>query len=114
MQNLRLRTVGTRHVASVERGGRNEDVGEFDEAHLRAYVASLPGTYTVPSPQKTTGLSTAFAREQFADRVETRKRTLLAEDNNLAELEAFRRATSEITREYPSLLAAYRADVEEI
>jgi hypothetical protein len=111
MQNLKLRTVGnSRHVAS---DGKN-DVGEFDEAHLRAYVACLPGSYTVPKPERAGGLSTAGASRRFAEAVETRKARLLSSDRELRELEALRMASSQIAKEDPSLLSAYRADVQKI
>jgi len=114
MQNLKLRTVGTRHVASVERDGRHEDVGEFDEAHLRAYVATLPGSYTVVPSQRSPQLNVRGSGVRFADAVETRKRRLLSSDSGLSELEAHRMASLQIAKEDPSLLSAYRRDVQEI
>jgi hypothetical protein len=115
MQNLKLCTVGTRHVASVERDGKHEDVGEFDEAHLRAYVATLPGSYTVlPSQRSSPQLSVRGSGVRFADAVEARKKRLLSSDSELSELEAHRRASLQIAKEDPSLLSAYRADVQEI
>ena len=111
MQNLKLRTVGIRHVAS---DGKN-DVGEIDEAHLRAYVATLPGSYTVlPSQKPSAQLSVKGSAVRFADAIETRKRRLLSSDGELSELEAHRMASSQIAKENPSLFAAYRKDVEEI
>ena len=114
MQNLKLRTVGTRHVASVERDGKHEDVGEFDEAHLRAYVATLPGSYTVLPSKGSLQMSVIGSGVRFADAVETRKKRLLSSDSELSELEASRMASSQIAKENPSLLANYRADVQEI
>jgi hypothetical protein len=129
MQKLKLRTVGARHVAS---DGKN-DVGEFDEAHLRSYVAQLPGSYTVPDSStaagqrpgymdgpptaagvKPGGLSAGVARRRFTNAIETRKNALLSSDPELNELEAHRLACSQIAREQPDLLANYRADVQKI
>src|SRR5208337_554568 len=102
MQRLKLAQVGTRHIAH---GEDNKPVGEIDEAHLRAYVACLPGSYTVtPSPAKDTG---AFATYRFADAVQTRKQRILSQDIMLSELAAHRMAVSQIAKEQPSLLAAY-------
>ena len=132
MQKLKLRTVGTRHVAS----DGTKDVGEFDEAHFRAYVASLPGSYeTATAPDGSTaagrrpgqmpgpqsggnvprgGMSRGEARQEFTRAVETDKRRLLSEDASLTELEAHRLAADRIAKANPSLLAAYRMDIEEI
>ena len=110
MQNLKLRTVGARHVVS---DGKN-DVGEMDEAHLRAYVATLPGSYTVLPSQPSPQLSVRGSAVRFADAVEARKKRLLSSDSELSELEAQRMASSQIAKENPSLLSAYRADVKRI
>src|SRR5208337_3345477 len=54
LPNLELRQVGTRHVVS---DGVN-DLGCIGEAHLKSYVASLPGALCGTSSQ---GVRTAFA-----------------------------------------------------
>jgi hypothetical protein len=90
--------------------GHNQDVGEIDEAHLRTYVASLPGSYAVP---KREGMSRTFASKDFADAVQNRARRLASENTSLSDLEAFRLATSQILKSDPSWLAAYRKDVRE-
>jgi hypothetical protein len=110
MQNLKLRQVGTRHVVS---DGKN-DIGEIQESHLRAYAASLPGSYTVLPSQPSPQLSVRGSAVRFADAVKTHKNRLLSSDSELSELEAYRMASSQIVKEDPSLLAAYRADVREI
>lgn len=117
LPDLKLRQVGTRHVASVVRNGQREDVGEVQEAHLRAYAASLPGSYRCPTSETArtaNGLSTAFAAQRFADAVEARKRRLLSEDSTLSELEGYRLAASQVSQENPSMVAAHRADVRKI
>lgn len=126
LPDLQLRQVGTRHVASVVEGGQRKDVGEVQEAHLRAYCASLPGSYVVPDSKNVAGMSrgnrrievTTFskgeARQNFTQAVEAHKRRLLSEDSTLTELEAHRMAMQRIAQADPALLAAYRADVEEI
>jgi hypothetical protein len=110
MQNLKLRQVGARHVVS---DGKN-DIGEIQESHLRAYAASLPGSYTVLPSQPSPQLSARGSAVQFADAVETRKTRLLSSDSELSDLEATRMASSQIAKENPSLLSAYRADVQKI
>lgn len=129
MQKLTLRTVGVRHLAS---DGKN-DVGEFDESHLRTYVASLPGSYpssdsstsagqrsgSMPGPSTAArsrpgGLSAGLGRAQFTAAVEARKKRLLSSDRDLSEQEAFRLASKQIPKEQPDLLANYRADVRKI
>jgi len=122
LPDLQLRQVGARHVASVVKNGRREDVGEVQEAHLRAYCAALPGSYQIDS-HNATGMSRGNgwptlrrgeARQKFTQAVETHKRRLLSEDSSLTELEAHRMAMQRIGKADPALLAAYRADVEEI
>ncbi|MGD0225037.1 MAG: hypothetical protein ABSF71_22135 [Terriglobia bacterium] len=129
MQKLTLRTVGVRHVAS---DGKN-DVGEFDEAHLRSYVASLPGSFTVPDSSTAAGqrpghmpggptaagvrpggLSAGLGRARFSRAVEERKSELLLSDPELGELEAHRLASNQIAKQRPDLLADYRADAQKI
>lgn len=110
MQNLSLRQVGVRHVVS---DGKS-DLGELPEAHLRAYVASLPGSYTVPNRETQSTAKNGFSRAQFADAVEQRKIRILASDPELKELEAHRLASSQIVKENPAMLSAYRSDVREI
>ncbi|MGA3325969.1 MAG: hypothetical protein ABSF45_15970 [Terriglobia bacterium] len=108
MENLKLRQVGTRHVAYGEDG---KPVGEVQEAHLKAYVASLPGAYYQTPEQKDTG---CFAAQRFADAVQTRAYELRKADPHLPELEAHRMASSQVSQKNPALLAAYRKDVQEI
>ena len=50
------------------------------------------------------------ARGQLAARVESKKKELLARDNNLSERDAFMRATELVTRESPQMLQAYREE----
>jgi hypothetical protein len=50
-------------------------------------------------------------RRQFAEAVETRKKQLLSSNRDLSELEAQRLAASQISKENPELLHAYRGDV---
>jgi len=109
------------------------DVGEVDEAHLRSYVASLPGSYTVPDSDTAAGqrpgympggptaagvrpggLSAGLGRAQFTRAVEDRKSELLSSDPNLGELEAHRLASNQVARQRPDLLANYRADAQKI
>lgn len=125
LPNLQLRQVGTRHVASVMQDGQRQDVGEVQEAHLRAYCASLPGSYQTDS-KNVAGMSRGNRRadgatfskgeasRKFMEAVETHKRRLLSDDPSLPELEAHRTAMQQISKANPALLAAYRADVEEI
>jgi hypothetical protein len=110
MKALKLRTVGVRHVVSDGK----DDLGEIAEAHLRSYVAGLPGSYEIPKPQAQTGFNTNYARERFADRVETRTAALMRADSTVSKLEAHRLAISQIAKEDSILLAAYRADIKEI
>lgn len=110
MQNLKLRQVGVRHVCS---DGRN-DLGELPEAHLRAYVASLPGSYTIDTRGTQPAARNGLSRAQFADAVKQRMIRLLASDPELKELEAHRLASSQIMKENPAMLSAYRADILEI
>jgi hypothetical protein len=108
MQNLQLRQAGVRHLAYGEDG---KPVGEVQEAHLKAYVASLPGAYYQTPEQKDTG---CFAAHRFADAVQTRAQRLREEDADLSELAAHRTATSQVSNENPALFAAYLRDVKEI
>ncbi len=48
-------------------------------------------------------------RREFAERVERRKRELMTRNRELSELEAFRLASAEISKD-KEFLAAYRAD----
>jgi hypothetical protein len=108
MQNLRLGRVGTRHVAYDDAG---KPVGEVQEAHLKAYVAGLPGAVYQTPEQKDAG---CFAAYRFADAVKTRAYELRKADPQLSELEANRLASSQVSKQNPGLVAAYHADVEEI
>ncbi len=110
MQQLSLRQVGVRHVVS---DGRN-DLGELPEAHLRAYVATLPGSYTVPASDRKLSRNAGLETVRFADAVETRRRTLLSSDPRLSDLEAVRMAIGLVLKENPAMLSSYRADVQEI
>ena len=123
LPDLQISRVGSRHVASTVKNGRREDVGEIQEAHLRAYCASLPGSYETDSRNvagmsrgnrrgEVVTLSRGEARRDFTQAVETHKRRLLSEDPSLPELEAHRLAMDRIAKTDPNLLAAYRADVE--
>ncbi len=125
LPDLKLRQVGTRHVASVVRDGRNEDVGEVQEAHLRAYCASLPGswqTYPKDAAAMSRGgrganvrtLSKGEAQRAFTQAIQTRKALLLSQHRELSELEAHRLATQQVVKSEPNLVAAYRADIEEV
>jgi hypothetical protein len=115
MENLKLRQVGTRHIASAFRNGRNEDVGEIDEAHLRAYAARLPGSYTVPnSAPKDTGRGEGFACREFSAAVLNRAQQIRSSDSELSELEAHRLAMAQVAKENPNLPARYRTDAKEI
>ncbi len=125
LPDLKLRQVGTRHVASVFQNGRNEDVGEVQEAHLRAYCASLPGSWQ-SYPKDAAAMSRAGgganvrtfskgeARRIFAQAVQTRTALLLSQDRDLNELEAHRLATQQVTKSDPALVAEYRRDIEKI
>lgn len=114
LPDLQLRQVGTRHVASVLNNGRREDVGEVQEAHLRAYCASLPGSYTAPNSESKLSRNAGLGCARFADAVEQRKKRLMASDPELQEFAAHRLASSQICKENPAMLSAYRADVREI
>ncbi len=114
MDDLAIRREGSRHVVSRTRNGQREDLGQLPEATLRSYVACLPGSYRAPD-DRTAGLSTKGAdRRQFTQAVETRKAELLRTNPGLGELEAFRRASSEVSQENPALLARYRADARRV
>jgi hypothetical protein len=108
MQNLKLARVGTLHVAYGEDG---KVVGEVQEAHLKAYVTQLPGAHYQSAEQKDMGCSAAH---RFADAVKTRAHELRKADPDLSELEAHRMASSQVSKQNPGLLAAYRRDVQEI
>jgi len=114
MENLKLGRVRTRHIAYAQRGGKNEPIGEIDEAHLRAYVASLPGSYTVPNTPHDTGRSAGFARQKFNNAVLTRIGELRSANPELTELELHRLATAQVSKENPLLLSEYRADVQRV
>lgn len=118
MQQLNLRQLGVRHVVS---DGRN-DLGEIGEAHLRAYCASLPGSYQAYSKSavgmsrgsQQRGIITSSrgeARQEFAQAVQTLRNRLLSEDNTLTELAAHRLAVERIANADPDLLTAYCKDI---
>lgn len=54
------------------------------------------------------------ARRQFAREVEDRQRQLMNRNRELSELEAFRLASNEVSKEKPELLHSYRKDSESI
>lgn len=125
LPDLKLRQVGTRHVASVVRDGRNEDVGELQEAHLRAYCASLPGSWQSYSANasgmsrgnrriEVTTFSKGEAHRELAQAVQNEMRRLLSEDPALPEIEVHRLATQRVVKANPALLAAYRKDGEKL
>jgi hypothetical protein len=118
LPNAKLRQVGTRHIVSIETGGRNQDVGEVGEAHLRAYVATLPGSYTVPDSSTSAGErpggQPGLDQARFTRAVQDAKNLLLSSDPQMSEIEAHRLASGQIAKQRPDLLRKYRADVRRV
>jgi hypothetical protein len=130
MEELTLRRDGDRHIVT---DGKN-DFGEIEDGHLKEYTMKLPGAYYEVPPQagsvtaagqrpggmsrslgrEAITLSRGEARQNITQAVEVEKKRLLSRDHNLTELEAHRLAMQRVAAEEPSLLAAYRADVQEV